>query len=168
MGLGVTISSMCLTPLLEYGAQALRDNEQQKVSPALEQTVLAIIATTALTSILVTQDRIIDYNTGLAHAIYYALTSFPQIEKDHLHGEVVGYGTLILLLADGQKDMFEKLYRFNRETGLPASLKDMGITREELPQIIEKTLAMKDIDHNPYPITREMLQQAFEELERRE
>ena len=168
VGLGVTISSMCLTPLLEYGAQALRDNEQQKVSPALEQTVLAIIATTALTSILVTQDRIIDYNTGLAHAIYYALTSFPQIEKDHLHGEVVGYGTLILLLADGQKDMFEKLYRFNRETVLPASLKDMGITREELPQIIEKTLAMKDIDHNPYPITREMLQQAFEELERRE
>ena len=168
VGLGVTISSMCLTPLLEYGAQALRDNEQQKVSPALEQTVLAIIATTALTSILVTQDRIIDYNTGLAHAIYYALTSFPQIEKDHLHGEVVGYGTLILLLADGQKEMFEKLYRFNRETGLPASLKDMGITREELPQIIEKTLAMKDIDHNPYPITREMLQQAFEELERRE
>ena len=168
VGLGVTISSMCLTPLLEYGAQALRDNEQQKVSPALEQTVLAIIATTALTSILVTQDRIIDYNTGLAHAIYYAFTSFPPIEKDPLHGEVVGYGTLILLLADGQKDMFEKLYRFNRETGLPASLKDMGITREELPQIIEKTLAMKDIDHNPYPITREMLQQAFEELERRE
>ena len=37
-----------------------------------------------------------------------------------------------------------------------------------MTQIIEKTLAMKDIDHNPYPITREMLQQAFEELERRE
>ena len=79
----------------------------------------------------------------------------------------MGYGTLILLLADGQKEMFESLLRFNRETGLPASLKDMGISREELPKIIEKTLTMKDIDHNPYPVTKEMLEQAFEELERR-
>lgn len=165
VGLGVTISSMCLDPVLEYGAKALKDNRNGVVSPELEQVVLAIIVTTAIVSILVTRDQIIDYNTGLAHGIFYALTSFPHIEKRHLHGEVVGFGVLILLLTDGQEEMFDRLYAFNKEVGLPVCLADVEITRDQLPLVIEKTLAMKDIDHNPYPVTRSMLEKAFDQLE---
>ena len=165
VGLGVTISQMCLNPILEYGEKAMEDNRAGRVSEELAQTVLAIVVSTALTSILVTQDRIIDYNTGLAHAIFYALTSFPQIEEGHLHGEVVGFGVLILLLVDGQKEMFEKMYAFNKSVGLPTSLADVEITDEALPQVIEKTIQMKDIDHNPYPVTAELLEKAFAQLE---
>lgn len=164
VGLGVTISHMCLNPILEYGEKAMEDNRAGRVSEELAQTVLAIVVSTALTSILVTQDRIIDYNTGLAHAIFYALTSFPQIEAGHLHGEVVGFGVLILLLVDGQDEMFEKMYAFNKSVGLPTSLADVEITEEALPQVIEKTMQMKDIEHNPYPVTADLLKQAFARL----
>ncbi|MCC8060062.1 MAG: iron-containing alcohol dehydrogenase family protein [Clostridiales bacterium] len=165
--LGVVVSSMCLEPILTYGAKALEDNRAGRISAELEQVVLAVVVSTGIASILLTQDQIIDYNTGLGHAVFYALTSFPHIEKGHLHGEVVSYGILILLLVDGQKEMFEKLYAFSRSVGLPTRLSDVEITEEQLGQVIEKTLEMKDIDHNPYKVTREMLEDAFRTLETR-
>lgn len=165
--LGVVVSSMCLDPVLTYGEKALADNRAGQISRELEQVVLAIVVSTGIASILLTQDRIIDYNTGLGHAVFYALTSFPHIEKGHLHGEVVSYGILILLLVDGQKEMFEKLYRFSRSVKLPVRLADVEITAGELDQVIDRTLEMKDIDHNPYRITREMLSDAFQVLEER-
>jgi len=165
--LGVVVSSMCLEPILAYGEKAMEDNRAGRISRELEQVVLAVIVSTGIASILLTKDQIIDYNTGMGHAVFYALTSFPQIEAGHLHGEVVSYGILILLLVDGQKEMFEKLYAFSRSVGLPTRLADVEITKEQLPQVIEKTLEMKDIDHNPYPVTRKMLEDAFQALEER-
>lgn len=163
--LGVTVSRMCLDPILRDGKEAYFDHKNGVPSGAFRETVLAIIVTTAIASIFLTKDRIIDYNTGLAHAIFYALTSWPQIERDHLHGEVVGFGVLVLLLADGQEEMFRKLYAFHKQVGLPVSLSELGIRREELPEVIRQTIEMKDIEHNPYEITAELLEQAFEKLE---
>ena len=165
--LGVAVSSMCLEPILAYGEKALEDNRAGQISRELEQVVLAVVVSTGLASILLTQDRIIDYNTGLGHAVFYALTSFPHIEKGHLHGEVVSYGILILLLVDRQEEMFEQLYGFSRRVKLPVCLADLEIAAKELDQVIDRTLAMKDIDHNPYKITREMLADAFCTLEER-
>jgi glycerol dehydrogenase len=162
--LGVGMSHRCYEPLMQYGRQALEDQKAGKVSYAFEQTVLAIIVTTAIVSILVTTEHIIDYNTGLAHAIYYALTSFPHIEEGHLHGELVGFGVLLLLLIDGQQEAFERVYAFNRSVGLPTSIADVEITEADLPDVIRKTVSMKDIDHNPYVITEEMVTEAFEKL----
>ena len=125
------------------------------------------MVSTGIASILLTRDRIIDYNTGLGHAVFYALTSFPHIEKGHLHGEVVSYGILILLLVDGQEEMFRKLYRFSQSVNLPVCLAVLQITAGELDQVADRILEMKDIDHNPYPITREMLTAAFRTLENR-
>lgn len=165
--LGVAVSSMCLEPILTYGEKALEDDHEGRISKELEQVVLAIVVSTGIASILLTKDQIIDYNIGLGHAVFYALTSFPHIEKGHLHGEVVSYGILILLLVDGQEEMFEKLYRFSRSVKLPVCLADMEIAAKELDQVIDKTLEMKDIDHNPYRITKRMLADAFQTLEER-
>lgn len=166
--LGVQVSHGCLQPLLRYGASAMETHKAGKVSDELEQVILTIIATTGIASILLTADRIIDYNTGLAHAIFYALTSFPElgIERDHLHGEVVGFGVLVLLLVDGQRERFDELYAFNRSVGLPTAIEDIGISESDLKRIIPRVLEMHDIDHNPYPITESMLVNAFEELKR--
>ncbi len=165
--LGIAMSSMCLTPLLAYGAQALQDQQAHRSTYALEQTVLAIIVSTAMVSILVTKEQIIDYNTGLAHGVFYALTRFPdlKLEENHLHGEVVGFGVLVLLLVDGQREMFAKMYDFNRSVKLPTRLEDIDVTEKDLARIIPQVLAMPDIAHNPYPITEEMLRQAFSELQ---
>ncbi|MBR6186573.1 MAG: iron-containing alcohol dehydrogenase family protein [Clostridia bacterium] len=165
--LGVSVSRSCLEPLLRYGEQAFRDHREKKVTEELTQVILTIIVTTAVASILLTADRIIDYNTGLAHAVFYALTAFPELhlERDHLHGEVVGFGVLILLLADGQEDMFRKMYAFNRSVGLPTGIGEIGITESDLQRVLPKVLSMPDIAHNPYPVTLDMLSGAFRKLQ---
>ena len=165
--LGVGVSRSCLDPLLTYGAKAYQDHREQKVTEDLTQVILTIIVTTGIASILLTADRIIDYNTGLAHAIFYALTSFPElgIEENHLHGEVVGFGVLPLLLVDGQREMFQTMYDFNRSVGLPTKLEDIGLDPQVLSKVLPKVLQMHDIDHNPYPITLDMLSNAFGQLQ---
>ena len=87
----------------------------------MEQVVLAIVVTTGIASIFLTKDFTPDYNSGLAHAIFYAMTSYPVIEERHLHGEVVGFGVLLALLVDQQPDEFEKIYQLNKAVGLPTS-----------------------------------------------
>lgn len=165
IALGTANSRMCYEPMLKYGAKALTDMKHGVFSPEFEQVVLSIIVTTAVASILLTTDHIIDYNTGLAHAIFYALTSYPHIEERHLHGEVVGYGVLVLLLVDGNKEDFDKLYAFNKQIGLPIKLSDIELGKDEIPALVKAALAMKDIEHNPYVITEDMLTEAFNKLE---
>lgn len=171
IGMGVTVSQMCLEPIMKYGRQALEDNKSKLASEALEQVVLAINVSTAIASIFLTKDRIIDYNTGVAHAINYGLTSFPEVEHNHLHGEIVSFGVLILLLVDHMADpehgfdLFSTLYRFSRDTGLPTKLEDLGLMSSDRESVIDHALNMPDIDHNPYKITREMMEKAFDLLE---
>lgn len=163
--MGVTLSRMCVEPVYQYGAEALEANKVGMVNRALEETVLAIIVTTGICSIFLTMEGIIDYNTGLAHGVFYALTSYPNIEKNHLHGEVVGYGVLILLLVDEQLEEFKRAFAFAKAVKLPTKLADLEISADELPSIVPKVLAMKDIEKNPYIITAEMLFEAFNTLE---
>ena len=156
-----------MDPILECGEKALKDNGKGEASFELEQVVLAIVVTTGIASILLTAEHTVDYNSGLAHAIFYALTAYPQIEQKHLHGEVVGFGILVLLLTDGQQEEFERVYRFHQKTGLPVRIADIDISPEELEEVIPAITKMGDIRHWPYPVSEEMLRNAFEYLENR-
>lgn len=162
--LGVQVAGMCVPPLLSYGKKALEDNKKGIASYELEQCVLCIVVTTAIASILLTAERTADYNSGLAHAIFYSLTTFPHIEERHLHGEVVGFGVLILLICDKNYAEFEKLYAFNKSIGLPTSLEEIEITEEQLKEVLPLIIKMPDIKHNPYEITCDMLEDAFTKL----
>ena len=73
---GVAVSQMCRDPLLLYSAQALEDHKQGLCTYAVEQVVLAIVVTTGIASIFLTKDYTPDYNSGLAHAIFYATTAY--------------------------------------------------------------------------------------------
>lgn len=163
--LGVTTSQMCLAPLLKYGKAAIDDFGTGKASFAVEQAILAVVVTTGIASILLTAEHIIDYNTGLAHAVFYALTSYPHIEERHLHGEVVAFGVLILLLVDGDEKMFKKIYDFNQSISLPCCLEDIEMSTNDLDKLVPMVCAMKDIEHNPYPINEKMVFEAFYKLE---
>lgn len=163
--MGVTISHMCLDPILRYGKEALEANKEGKVSYAYEQVVLAIIVSTGMASIFLTAEHIIDYNTGLGHAIFYSLTAYPHIEKKHLHGEVVSYGILNLLLVDHDMETFQKLYDFSKSVGLPTCLADLEFTADDIEKLAQGAAAMKDIEHNPYPVTKDMIAEAMRMLE---
>lgn len=162
--LGVTVSRMCVEPVFRWGAAALQANRRGEASFELEQVVLAITVTTGIASIFLTNEHIIDYNTGLAHGIFYSLTSNPEIEENHLHGEVVGFGVLLLLLCDGQDDEFRRLYSFMKSVGLPTSPRDIGLTDKDVAELLPAAAAMPDVAHNPYKVTPEMLSKAFDEL----
>lgn len=162
--LGVATSRECLDPLMVYGQKAYEDNKAGVNSYELEQATLAIVVTTAIASIFLTRDFTPDYNSGLAHAVFYALTSYPIIEKEHLHGEVVGFGVLIALLCDRNEEEFQKIYKFNQQVGLPIKLADIGITEEQFDEVMDRIPEMSDVAHYPYKITREMLEAAMARL----
>lgn len=155
--LGVALSVMCRNPLLEYGAKALEDHKKGLCTYDVEQVVLAIVVTTGIASIFLTKDFTPDYNSGLAHAIFYALTSYPVIEEKHLHGEVVGFGVLFALLVDQQYEEFEKIYTLNQQLQLPTSLEQIEITEEQWEESMDRIPEMSDIRHYPYKVTKEML-----------
>lgn len=165
--LGAAVSVMCRDPLLRYGRQALEDHKKGLCTYAVEQVVLAIVVTTGLASIFLTKDFTPDYNSGLAHAVFYALTACPVIEARHLHGEVVGFGVLLALLVDHQYEEFEKIYALNRSVGLPVSLEEIEITPDQWRACAARIPALSDVAHYPYQVTVEMLEEAMERLRER-
>lgn len=164
---GVAVSHMCRDPLLQYGAKAFEDHKKGLCTYEVEQVVLAIVVTTGIASIFLTKDFTPDYNSGLAHAVFYALTSYPVIEEKHLHGEIVGFGVLLALLVDGQKDEFEKIYELNKAIGLPVSLKEIDITEEQWEESMNRIPEMSDVAHYPYKVIRKMLIDAMNTLKNR-
>lgn len=163
--LGKTVSQLCVEPILKYGQQAMSDIDKGVTSEALDEVILSVVVTTGIASILLTNEHIIDYNTGLAHAVFYALTSWHHIEERHLHGEVVAFGVLILLLADNNERMFKKMYDFNKSVSLPVCLADIEMSTDDLDKLVKMVCKMKDIEHNPFEITESMVKKAFIDLE---
>lgn len=160
--LGVDISRNCVEPLLKYGEKAYEDAKLHIVSDELEQVILNIIITTGLVSVLV----INDYNSCLAHSVYYGCTTLENIEKNHLHGEVVSYGVLVMLTCDKQFKERDRVYSFNKSIGLPTCLADIEVKENDLDKVLDKAMETEDIKHVPYKITREMIYNAIMDLEK--
>ena len=160
--MGVTIASMCNEPFLKYGIKALEDCKNNQVTAELEQILLGVIVSTGFASNLLN----IDLTTGLAHAVYNGFTVIPQIEKNqHLHGEIVSYGILILLTVDKQIDELTRIYKFNSEIGFPTKLSQLHCSMEDVDKIIEKALNGIDVRHYPYEVTSKMIKEAIIYLE---
>jgi len=160
---GKKISNLCIEPLIKYGVKALEDIKSQKASFELEQVVLNNIVSTGFVSFLVDQD----YNGACAHGVFYGLTLLEEIEENHLHGEVVAYGVLVLLKMVGNEEEFKKLYSFYKKAGFPVCLTDLGINleNEKFDAVIEKALNSPDMNKMPFKVTREMLLEAIMVLE---
>ncbi|MDO5409088.1 MAG: iron-containing alcohol dehydrogenase family protein [Lachnospiraceae bacterium] len=166
--LGVNMSRMCMETLVEHGAQALTDNKAQNASYALEQAALAIIITTGWVSMLVARDHTMDYNGGAAHAFFYSLCSLPgfdETQENHLHGVVVGFGVLLLLLIDGREEECRRLQEFNQKIGLPVKLSDIGVTLEDVAKVAPLMVKDEDVEHYPYVLTPEMILEAAGKLD---
>ena len=158
--LGITAGRMCFLPLLRDGEQALKDAQAGVVSEALENAILNVVISPGIVSVSVHPH----YNGGVAHALFYGLTSRKHIEENHLHGEVVSYGTLVNLLLDKDYENLKLAYRFNRRTGLPVCLGDLELTKEDrLEDVLAVTMANQELVHTPYPVTGEMIYQAIQE-----
>lgn len=159
--LGITISKMCYEPLIKYGIKAMHDCQQKQISHELEETILAIIITTGLVSNCV----IFDYNTGAAHALCYGFTTIPTAHENHLHGELVAYGVLIQLIMDNRIEEVHKLKPFYQSIQLPTKLKDIDVDISMLDSIIEFALQRDDLKVSYKKITYQLYKEAILTLE---
>ena len=166
LALGVHMSRMCMEPLVEYGEKALKDNREGIPSYELEQCALAIIITTGWVSMLVSREHNMLYNGGVAHALFYSLCNIPGFERTHVHGVVVGFGILLQLMIDQDVEECEKLRDFNRRIGLPVSFNEIGVSMQELESVVDRLIADEDVEHFPYPLTREQILEAAKKLDR--
>jgi len=156
-------SILCKTPLIESAKKALEDNKNKEASYELEQIILSNIINTGLVSILVGEEN----NGAAAHGLFYGMTLIDEIEENHLHGEVVGYGILVMLMMDGKVDEVKKLIPFYKSIGLPTNLKELNITEEMLLNdvVLEKAVNAPDMKKMPYEITKEMIKKAVLDLD---
>ena len=161
--LGREISNMCYEPLLEYGAQALKDCKAGLVTLSLEQAVLANIVSTGLVSLMVLDD----YNCAIAHSVYYGLVLLPGFEEKYLHGNVVAYGVLVQLAVDGDLEEARRVKAFMKELEIPSTLKEMEVPvdKEYLQAVLTETVSGPDMEHIPYTVTEDMIFEAMRVVE---
>ena len=161
--LGVNTSNMCYFPLLEYGEQALIDCENNEVTDALEEAVLANIVSTGLVSLLVLDD----YNCAIAHSVYYGLVLLQGFEEKWLHGNVVAYGVLVQLAVDKKLNEAKELKNFLIRLKIPTTLKEMDVdvTRENLSAVLKETVTGPDMEHIPYKVSEDMVFDAIKFIE---
>jgi len=161
--MGKELSIMCVDPLIEYGKKALEDCKRGEASFELEQVILNNIISTGIVAMLVGQEN----NGAVAHGLFYGFTLLEEIEKNHLHGEVVAYGVLVLLMIDNQMQVVDKLYPFYKSVNLPTCLKDLDVIndRNYLEPVLKKAVEAPDTAKMPYSVTEEMFFEAIQKLE---
>ena len=142
---GITRSAMalcrlCYDTLREYGAAARKACECHVVTPALEAIIEANVYLSGVGA----------DNGGLAvaHSFYNGLTALGGHSAPH--GCCVAFGTLVQLVLEGaSKEEFREVQDFCMEVGLPVTLEEIGITKdEEIRVIAEKSCVEGESIHN--------------------
>lgn len=134
--MGVSIAKTCQEPFLKYGEEGLKDVRENKASKAVEEVATDILVNTGYVSNLTNGDKYY-YNSSLAHVFYNVSTSVKR-EGEYLHGVLVSYGVLVLHAYDHNYEEFEKLARFNKKLGLPVTLEEIGLTRDDVREMAKK------------------------------
>ncbi len=160
--LGLAIGRTCWEPLVEAGGQALADCESGLDTPSLQTAVQCVILSTGLVSLLVKEC----YNGALAHSLYYAMETVPEIGRC-LHGDVVAFGVLVQLMMDGKRDTAYAVRGHLKRLKAPVTFAEMGLRFPfpGLPAILEETLRQPDMAHLPYPVTPQMIKDAMAAVE---
>lgn len=159
--LGVTMSAMCAAPIMAKGVAAMAAAEAKERNEAFDQMALAVILTTGLVSNFLIED----FNSNAAHAMCYGFTTQKVVEENHLHGEIVSYGVLVLLTLDKQTEERDKWLKVYKAMGLPTKLSDLDMTMDKMDAVFDKAVAVPDTVVSPFKITRDMLVAAVAELE---
>ena len=141
---GISLSAMalcelCYKTLIKCGKEALISCENHLVTPELD----AIIeANTYLSGVGAD-------NGGLcvSHSFYNGVTSLGK--KTAMHGACVAYGTLVqLVLENGCKEEFNEVRDFMLSVGLPLTLEEVGITKEDVHQVAVASCVPGESIHN--------------------
>lgn len=158
--MGVQLSKVCTTPLLENGELAMEAVRKKEINKSLEEVVLDIIVSTGIVSNMTTTENDYYFNSSIAHCVYYGATLTKGGHK-HLHGEVVSLGVLCLLTYDKQFELRDKIMEFNYKLGLPVCFDDIDVTEDEFDVIVNKAVTTTEWAHRPEGVTAELYKQCL-------
>jgi glycerol dehydrogenase len=117
--IGLSIARLAYDTLLEYGVAAKLAVDQNSVTPAVE---MVIEANTLLSSL-----GFENCGLGAAHSIAIGLGTL-EGNKNCLHGELVGFGTIAnLVLENYPREEINEVISFCNHVGLPISLEQLGV-----------------------------------------
>ena len=165
--MGHHLSKMCIEPIIEYGQKAYEDCKNNTDSYELEQVVLDIIVSTGFVSNFMTTENDYYYNSSLAHGFYNGTSVIPNCIHNHLHGEIVSFGSLVLLTYDKNYDECDRIMSFHKEMALPVCMEDIGLTEADLPAVAERASVTKEWTCVPYEVTKEKFIAAIKECSER-
>jgi len=159
---GGMIAKACYRLVRAHGAPALAAAGRGEVTDDLEHVVEAVV----LLSCMAFENG----GLSLAHAVAAALSGL-RGAREALHGEHVGYGTLVQLTVEGRPEHeLADLSSFLGQVGLPISLAEFGLadpTEDEMQTLIETCLANPFARHLAVPADAAALRAAIGEVERR-
>ena len=161
--LGISISRMSCEPLMRRAAQAYADCRNHVITSDLEETALIILVSTGMVSMLINED----FNGAMAHALFYGLTVIPGFEEKFLHGDVVGYCTIVQCVLDGNLEEAKRIRRLISEMGVETTLSGRGIqvNYDTLLPVLESAVKDPDMKVIPYKITPQMIFEAIVKVE---
>ncbi|KHS90924.1 glycerol dehydrogenase [Pectobacterium brasiliense] len=160
LALKAQAAKLAVETLNTYGEQAIADNEQGLVTPALRSAIDAVIALAGLANSM--KDEV--PRIGVAHAIHNSMTHLPELH-DWLHGEKVGFGLAVQAFLEHDSDADrEELFTQLRRYGSPITLSALGLN--ERPQLVESIaqhvkIAPKIASRLPFDTDAERIQQAL-------
>lgn len=139
----IACARLCYDTLMRYGEEAKIANEMQVVTPALDAVIEANVLLSGM-----------GWESGglaAAHAMQDGFTSIPEIH-DMLHGEKVGFLTLVqVILDDRPLEITKQVFEFAQKVGLPMTLEDLGcgsVSKEALMEAIRISCAPDESIHN--------------------
>lgn len=164
--MALSISRMCNEPLIRDAKKALADCKENRISEELENAARIIFISTGMVSMLVKEE----FNGALAHALFYGLTELEGFEEKFLHGDVIGYTTMVQLTLDKQKEEALKIGRLIKSMGVETTLRERGINTDyaNLEKVLKSTIKDPDMEVIPYEITPQMIYDAIIEVEETE
>lgn len=126
---GMNMARLAYDILMAHGPAAKLAVDQNAVTPAVEMVTEA--------NILLSSIGFENCGLAAAHSIAAGLGALAG-GKDCLHGELVGFGTLVtLVLENYPSDQICRVTDFCRAVGLPLNLKQLGIEDESLQNLMQ-------------------------------
>ena len=119
----LTLCDSCYSIIRQHGAAAVDAVNQGRIDENVENTVEATVLLSGL-----------GFESGglaLAHSLTRGLTAQAEVQNA-LHGELVAWGLLVQLVAEGRSRSFiEDILTFYHRLGLPTRLEDLGFSNPD-------------------------------------
>ncbi|WP_369787898.1 iron-containing alcohol dehydrogenase family protein [Rouxiella sp. WC2420] len=164
LNLKVMAARLAVDTFMAFGQQAVADNQQQRVTPALIKVIDANIAMAGMANSM--RD---DFPApGVAHALHNRMTHQPELHH-WLHGEKVGFGLLLQSILEnhgGEPDAV--LLTLLKQFDAPLRLPTLDGNREEALQKMaqEVKFSAQNAARLPFTLSATTILQALKASER--